>query len=82
MELRFHLSGSTLFSTKSECIPSTGSLVRIRTQGYNKGLHAGSIIQVPVNSDNPPEFDFSGDELVVYFDADGYTVIEEGPASD
>jgi len=83
MELRFQLSGSVLFKTKSDCVPPIGSVVVFRTKAYKKGLHAGSLISVPVTVDNPPEFDYSeGDEAVVYLDADGYTVIEEGPAPD
>jgi hypothetical protein len=83
MELRFQLSGSVLFATRSDCVPPIGSVVHFRTKSYKKGLYAGSLISVPVTSDNPPEFDYSeGDEVIVYLDANGYTVIEEGPEPD
>lgn len=81
MELRFHLSGSVLFKTTADCGPPIGSVVRFRTEGYKKGLHAGSLISVPVTNDDPPEFDYSeGDMVIVYLNANGYTLIEEGPA--
>lgn len=83
MELRFQLSGSVLFATRSDCVPPIGSVVRFRTESYKKGLYAGSLISVPVTGEDPPMFDYSeGDEVVVYLDANGYTVIEEGPAHD
>lgn len=80
MQLRFHLSGSVLFKTETDCAPHVGSVIRVRTNGYKKGLHAGSIIQVPITASNPPEFDYTeGHEIVVYIDLNGYEVIEEGP---
>lgn len=83
MKLRFQLSGSVLFTARSECVPPIGSLFIIRTESYKKGLHAGSLISVPVTSDNPPQYDYSeGDEVIVYLDLNGYTVIEEGPEID
>lgn len=83
MKLRFQLSGSVLFETKSDCAPSVGSIIRFRTESYKKGLHAGSLISVPVTSEDPPEFDYSeGEEVVVYLNVNGYTVIEEGPEPD
>lgn len=83
MEIRFHLSGSVLYSTNSDSVPSVGSVVRIETNGYKKGLHAGSIIEVPITSNDPPEWDFTeGQHPVVYISLNGYTVIQEGPAPD
>jgi hypothetical protein len=83
MELRFHLSGSVLYSATVDSVPSVGSVVRIKTNGYKKGLHAGSIIEVPVTTNDPPEWDFTeGPEPVVFINLNGYTVIQEGPATD
>lgn len=83
MELRFHLSGSMLYSTKADSVPSVGSVVRIKTNGYKKGLHSGSIIEVPITNDDPPEWDFTeGHEPVIFINLNGYTVIREGPAPD
>lgn len=83
MLLRFQLSGSVLFEARADCVPPIGAVVRFRTESYKKGLHAGSLISVPVTADDPPEFDYSeGDEVVVYLNANGYSVIEEGPEPD
>ena len=83
MELRFHLSGSVLYLTKADSVPSVGSVVRIQTNGYKKGLHAGSIIEVLVTTNDPPEWDFTeGREPIVFINLNGYTVIQEGPAPD
>jgi hypothetical protein len=84
MELRFQLSGLVLFTTKADCVPPVGSTFRVRTDSYKKGLTAGSLISVTVTNDAPPpEFDYSeGDEVVVYLDVNGYTVIEAGPEPD
>ena len=83
MRLHFQLSGSVLFTTVADCIPPIGSIVRFRTESYKKGLCAGSLISVLVTAENPPEYDYTeGDEVVVYLDANGYTVIEEGASPD
>lgn len=83
MELRFVLSGSVLFRTESNCAPTIGSAVRIRTESYKKGLHSGSLIEIPISSDGPPIFDFTeGHGAVVYIDLNGYELIEEGPSPD
>lgn len=83
MLLRFTLSGSVLFETRADCVPPVGAVVRFRTESYKKGLNAGSLISVPVTQDDPPEYDYSdGSEVVVYLDANGYSVIEEGPDPD
>ena len=80
MLLRFQLSGSVLLEKRADCVPPIGSVVRFRTESYKKGLHAGSLISVPVTEADPPEYDYSeGNEVVVYLGANGYTVIEEGP---
>ena len=79
MELRIHLSGSLLFKTETDCVPTVGSIVRFRTSAYKSGLNAGSIISVPITSDSPPEYDYTEGREIVYLDANGYTVIEEGP---
>jgi hypothetical protein len=54
MELRFALSGSVLFSAEADCVPPVGSTVTIRTNGYKKGLPAGSLISFPVSEERPP----------------------------
>ena len=83
MELRFTLSGSVLFSTEADCVPSIGSVVQLRTESYKKGLNAGSLIEVPVTADDPPRYDYSdGSGVVVYIDLNGYDVLEEGPSPD
>lgn len=83
MELRFQLSGSVLYSTKAASIPTVGSVVRIKTTGYKKGLYAGSIIEVPITTYDPPVWDFTeGCGPIVFIDLNGYTVINEGPALD
>ena len=57
--------------------------VRIRTEGYKKGLYGGSLIEVPVTHDDPPIFDYAeGRGVVAYIDLNGYLVLEEGPELD
>jgi hypothetical protein len=83
MELRFQLSGSVLYSTKTDSVPSVGSVIRIKTSAYKKGLRAGSIIEVPVTLDDPPEWDFTEwAQPVVFINLNGYKVIQEGAAPD
>lgn len=83
MKLRFQLSGSVLFTTEADCIPPIGSIVRFRTEGYKKRIPSGSIISVRVTDAEPPEVDYTeGNDVVVYLSANGYEVIEEGPAPD
>ncbi len=83
MELRFQLSGSTLFSADADCVPSIGSIAIIRTESYKKGLTAGSLISVRITSDNPPVFDYSeGPNVVVHIDVNDYEVLEKGPEPD
>jgi len=77
MELRFTYSGSTIASVVADCVPSVGSLFRIRTEHYKKGLTPGSIIQAEVSEDFPPVYDFI--EGVVYIDVDQFEIISEGP---
>jgi len=82
MRFCVHLSGTTIFETKTECIPSIGSIVRCRTTAYKKGLNSGSVIEVTVTADDPLEYDFTEPEPVVYLSANGYEVVSEGPAPD
>ncbi len=80
MILRVHLSGSTIFETTAQTIPPIGSIIRLKTSGYKKGLRSGSIITIRVTNEQPPELDYcDGDELVVILDANGYEVVQEGP---
>jgi len=83
MRLCIHLSGSTIFETVTDAIPHVGSVVRFRTESYKKGLYAGSVVQITVTGDDPPEYDFTdGPGGTVYLNANGYEVIEEGPSPD
>jgi hypothetical protein len=83
MELPFQLSGSVLFTTDADCVPSIGSVVQIRTESYKKGLRAGTLISVPISGQDPPVFDYTeGAGVVVYIDLNGYTVLQEGPSPD
>lgn len=76
------LSGSALFTAQVDCVPTLGSLVRVETQTYKKGLYSGSVIEFAVTNAQPPEFDFTETSPVVYLDANGYRVIVEGKATD
>lgn len=83
MKLRFTLSGSVLFETESDCVPTIGSTIQIRTESYKKGLHAGSIISGTIAADEPPLYDYTEENgVVVYIDVNGYTLVEEGPSPD
>jgi hypothetical protein len=59
-----------------------GSLVRIKTQSYKKGLYPCSVIEFTVANAQPPEFDFTKTPPAVYLDANGYRVIVEGKLTD
>jgi hypothetical protein len=80
MELRVHLSGSVIFATKINVIPSVGSIIQVRTTSYKKGLRPGSLVSIPVTSDQPPVIDYEEDTVTI--DANGYSIIEEGPELD
>jgi hypothetical protein len=80
MELRVYLSGSMIFATATDIVPPIGSVIRVRTTSYKKGLRPGSLISIPVTSDQPPVVDY--DEQIVVIDANGYSVLEEGPELD
>ncbi len=77
MELRVHLSGSLIFSTETDICPTVGSVIRVRTSAYKKGLTAGSLISIPITAEEPSEIDYETN--VIFVDANGYSVIEEGP---
>ncbi|WP_292148543.1 hypothetical protein [Brevundimonas sp.] len=77
VDLRVHLSGSLIFSKETAVCPTVGSAIRIRTTSYKKGLTAGSLISIPITAEDPPEIDYETD--VIFVDANGYSVIEEGP---
>ncbi len=76
------LSGSALFTAQVDCVPTVGSLVRVKTESYKKGLYPGSVIEFAVTNAQPPEFDFTETPPVAYLDANGYRVIVEGTATD
>jgi hypothetical protein len=83
MEMRVQLSGSVIFATKIDCVPTVGSVVKIRTQNYRSGLFLNSVISIPISNENPPELDYSeGSELIVFIDANGYSVLEMGQSPD
>ena len=83
MKLRFFLSGSLLFETESDSVPTIGSTVVIRTESYKKGMHSGSIISFPVTEEDPPQFDYTDSNgVVVNLDVNAYKILEEGPAPD
>ena len=75
-----HLSGSLIFSTETEVCPTVGSVIRVRTTSYKKGLTAGSLISIPITTEEPPEIDYETN--VIFVDANGYSIIEEGPDPD
>lgn len=63
-------------------MPTVGSLVRVKTGSYKKGLYPGSVIEFAVTNAQPPELDFTETPPVVNLDANGYRVIAEGKATD
>ncbi len=77
MNVCFELSGSILFQCEMSSVPQIGSVVRLRTQQYKKGLYAGSFIEFEVGRHDAPTFDLI--ENVCYISVNGYTVIELGP---
>lgn len=78
MELHFMLSGSTLFSTRSTHVPPIGSKITIRTDNYKKGLTPNSIIYFTISDDEPPHYDYSCGDLIVYIDVNGYELLKAG----
>ena len=80
VEVRFHLSGSLLFKTKAEFIPSDGTIAIITTEAYKSGLEAGSIIQVEVGKLEPVEVEYNSDgSIVAHVSVNGYETLREGP---
>ena len=83
MKVIFELSGTMLFEADLDQVPASGSLVRLRTENYKKGLHAGSLISFEVGRDEAPVYDLSSvDSPVVYISVNGYEIIEAGPKPD
>jgi len=80
MQLRVYLSGSMIFATKTDIVPAVGTVIQVRTTSYKKGLRPGSLISIPVTSEQPPIIDY--EEGTVAIDANGYSVLEEGPEMD
>lgn len=78
MQVVFDLSGTTLFETTMEAIPKDGSIIRIKTKAYKKGLPADSIIDVIVGAEGEPYMENG----ILHIDVDGYRLIEEGPDPD
>ena len=83
MELRFHLSGSTLFSTQADAVPPIGSKAIITTESYKSGLPAGSIIEFEVGKIEPIEIEYdSNGSMVARISVNGYDEIKRGPEPD
>lgn len=80
MQLRFHLSGSLLFSTEADAIPPIGSKAIITTESYKKGLPAGSTIEIEIGKYDPPEIEYNSDgSIVAHISLNGYEILIEGP---
>ncbi|WP_298331462.1 hypothetical protein [Asticcacaulis sp.] len=83
MELRFHLSGTTVFSTEAVLAPGVGSVFIIKTESYKKGLRPGSVVRVEITDDDPPVWDFTEPGgPVVLLSINGYEMLKEGPLLD
>lgn len=65
MELQFALSGSVIFTTEADCVPEAGASVVFRTQGYKKGIEAGTLVSAVIDPEHTHEYDFTGEKLVV-----------------
>lgn len=80
-ELRFYLSGSLIGAIQAEVVPKPGSEVTFVTESYKKGLVPGSVISFVVEGDHcePTRHDYSGEDVVVHIDVNGYTLIKSGP---
>ncbi len=82
MLMKVTLSGSILFMGEVDCVPPIGSLVRVETQYYKKGYYPGTILEFRLTEKQPPEFDFTEIPPVVYLDANGFTLIKDGPKTE
>ncbi len=83
VELKFHLNGSVLFSTKSPSIPPIGSIAIITTESYKKGLVPGSLIKVEIGKHDPLEVAYENDgTILVHISINGYEVLKEGAPID
>lgn len=66
MILLFSFSGSTIYKGKSDCVPPAGADVVFVTQGYKKGIEAGTLVRAVIDEDIPATYDFaSSDEVEV-----------------
>lgn len=75
MPIEFVLSGSKIAESPSNCVPSVGEEVTIRTSAYKKGIEPGTLLTFTVSEEFPPHYDYSqGDEPVIYIDVDGYEI--------
>ncbi|GAN97348.1 hypothetical protein Geu3261_0166_004 [Komagataeibacter europaeus NBRC 3261] len=83
-KLVFTLSGSPIATVHAGCVPPVGSAVIIRTDNYKKGLVPGSLIRFTVEGEHcdPAVFDFTEKNTTVYFDVNGYELLEKGPPLD
>lgn len=78
MILRFALSGTIVFETRSDAVPPVGSTVAFVMKTYKKGFEAGSCVSAKVTSDIEPYYDYTeGDEVVVTLDLDEFTTFGE-----
>lgn len=73
MEIRFCISGSVVFTSNSDVVPTVGSEVTIRTESYKKGMPPGTIVKFRVSDEFPPHFDYTTD--TVYIDVNGWEVL-------
>lgn len=74
MEIRYCISGSTVFTTNSSIVPQIGSEITIRTESYKKGMKPGTILNFTVSEEFPPHFDYTDD--TVYIDVNGWEVFD------
>lgn len=59
IELHFALSGSVIFTTDAVSVPEVGSRQVFRTQGYKKGIEAGTLVVAIVSGESENEYDYS-----------------------
>ncbi|WP_294257245.1 hypothetical protein [uncultured Sphingomonas sp.] len=70
MIIKFFLSGSCVFTEKSDAVPTIGSEVIFRFQTYKKGIEAGTLVTAIVLDEIPAIYDYTADacDVVVSLD--------------
>lgn len=82
-ELRFAISGTTVYSTMAPSVPPAGSDIAIRTETYKKGMAAGTVLTFKVGDGfMAVQYDFTERPPVVYIDVNAYEVVSEGALPD